>query len=388
MINQSSISFRLIFNLLIFYAIVGCSSKNEKQIPVELKASGIFLEIPLDDSTANISDGLSFFPEESLLFNLNWTTNGIQIYDLNKKAKIKDLKFDYEGPSGVLDIMGIYVHSLDSIFLFNQLEPEITVIDTSGRIINRINYESPDMYSPAFVHNAYFTSPPILKVEKMLVKTHFYGPIQKMTQEELQSKELIYEIDLKSGKSRFLDFKFPKDYMPEGLKLFEASIAKGAGKYVYSMFGDHRLFFSAEPGDTIQSKDGKSEFLPQSLPLFPVQGDGLNFRKYSYYSPHYESLAFDTYRNVFIRFAFHDFEQDESVPPSDMRNHSGPFSIQVFDSDLNLISETPFEANQYHPFDYFITEKGLYISINHPLNPKNQEDKLTFELLEFTPIQK
>jgi hypothetical protein len=387
MINPKANIFNLLFFTLILLGTYGCSSKNQKKSPVELKASGIFLEIPIDDSTANISDGLSFFPEDSLLFNLNWMENAIQIYDLNKKAKIKDLKFDFEGPSGVLDIMGIYVHSLDSIFLFNQLISQITLIDSSGMIKNKINYQTPDNYSPAFIHNAYFTSPPILDGNKMIVKTHYYGQISKMTQEELKTKQVVYEIDLKSGTSKILDFTYPEDYMPEGLKLFEASLAEGAEKFVYSMFGDHRLFYKSDFGDTLLSKKGKSKFLPEKLPLFPIGGYGLAYRKYSFYSPHYESLAFDPYRNIFIRFAFHAFEQDVSVPISDMRNHSGPFSIQVFDSDLNLISETPFEANQYHPFDFFIHEKGIYLSINHPLNPKNQEDKMTFELIEFVPIQ-
>ena len=114
-----------------------------------------------------------------------------------------------------------------------------------------------------------------------------------------------------------------------------------------------------------------------------MQGDGLDFRKYSYYSPHYESLDYDPYREVFIRFAFHPFDQIEDVSPSDMRNHSGPFSIQVFDKDLNLMSETPFPANKYHPFDYFITPQGVYISTSHPLNPEIKEDEIKFELLEF-----
>lgn len=220
-----------------------CTTSKKDSIPLELKESQIQLILPIDDSTSNISDGLTYLPENKLLFNLNWIQNSIQIYDLNSRKKIKDLKFDYEGPFGVLDIMGILPYSTDSIFLFNQLEPEITLIDSSGKIKSKIRYQAPDNYSPAFIHNAYFSSPPILNGDNMIVKTHVYGPLQNMTQSELQEKDLVYEIDLKTGKTWFLDFKFPKDYMPEGLKLFEASIAKGADKYVYSLFGDHRLFF-------------------------------------------------------------------------------------------------------------------------------------------------
>lgn len=374
--------------LIIISGIVclSCNSDQKKNSNLELKVSGEFLTLPVDVNTSNISDGLYYFADKNLLFSLNWLENGIKIYDLNQKSLIKSLKFDFEGPNGVLDIMGFYVHNLDSIFLFNQLESQITVIDSSGKVNGKINYYAPDQYSPAFIHNAYFQSPPLLKGEKLLVKTHYYGSLRDMTQEILQTKELLYEIDLKTGITQFLDFKFPDDYMLDGMKLFEGSISHGAGKHVYSLFGDHRLFFVSDFGDPLLSKNGKSEFLPETLPTFPLQADGLVFRKHSYYSPHYESLDFDPYREVFIRFAFHAFEQDESVPVSDLRNHSGPFSIQVFDNDLNLISETAFEANQYHPYDYFIAENGIYLSFNHPLNPKNKEDLMNFELLKFEEI--
>lgn len=337
--------------------LFSCQSPVKAPNPSELKASDTFLTLPVDDSTSNISDGLTYHVESNLLFSLNWMQNSIQIFALENERKVKELRFDYEGPNGVLDIMGIYPHTLDSIFLFNQLEPELTLIDTSGQIRGRLAYQSPDQYSPAFIHNAYFTSPPLLQGDKMIVKTHFYGPIQTMTQEQLEEKELVYEIDLTTGNTRFLDLKFPEDYMPDGLKLFEASIAKSEDKYVYSLFGDHRLFFVETLGDTLQWKAGKSEYLPARLPYLPKDADGLAFRKYSYYSPHYESLAYDPYRKLFIRFVFHETEADDSIPVSDWRNHSGPFSIQLFDESLKLVSESAFPAGEYHPFSYFITEK-------------------------------
>ena len=85
----------------------------------------------------------------------------------------------------------------------------------------------------------------------------------------------------------------------------------------------------------------------------------------------------------FFRFVFHKTEADDSIPVQGWRNHSGPFSIQLFDENLDLVSETAFPAGQYHPFSYFITEKGLYLSTNHPLNPDNQEDQMRFQLLEY-----
>lgn len=380
---QLSIYF-LIFSLFIF----SCTGRDSIPTSYQLTESGEMVRIPLDTATSNVSDGLQFFPGETpLLFNLNWMENSIQIYDLTEKKKIKELKFDYEGPNGVLDIMGIYVHNLDSIFLFNQLVNQLTLIDTSGTIKSKITYEAPDQYSPAFIHNAYFKSPPILNGNKLVVKTHFYGQITSVTNDQLNEKELMYEIDLETGKIEFLGIKYPKDYLLGGFKLFEPSIAFGNGKYVVSLFGDHRLFFTDQSANPLMESPAQSQYIQESIPLVPANADGLAYRTYSYYSPHYETIEFDPYRNLFIRFVFHRFELDPSVPVQEMRNHAGPFSIQVFDKDLKLVSEKFFDKNQYHPFDYFLTKEGLYLSTNHPLNPQTKEDELAFELIKFEPLE-
>ncbi len=395
--KNSLVSFVLFLLFSIFF--ISCTPKNPEKLILELIESGEKLTLPLDSSTSNISDGLQFFQGENpLLFSLNWMENSIQIYDLTQKKKIKELKFDYEGPNGVLDIMGIYVHNLDSIFLFNQLVSQITLIDTTGKIKSKITYQAPDQYSPAFIHNAYFQSKPVLNGKKLVVKTHIYGQITSVTNDQLNEKELMYQIDLEmgksgvlgldSGKTEFPGMKYPKDYLLGGFKIFEPSIAYGAGKYVVSMFGDHRLFYTDSLGNPLKEVVAKSNYLNETIPLFPKDADGLAYRNYSFYSPHYETIDFDPYRQVFIRFAFHGFEQDPNVPVQEMRNHSGPFSIQVFDKDLNLVTEKFFDKNRYHPFDYFITKDGLYLSTNHPLNPQNKEDELAFELIQFKEIEK
>jgi len=56
--------------------------------------------------------------------------------------------------------------------------------------------------------------------------------------------------------------------------------------------------------------------------------------------------------------------------------------VMVFDENLNLITERLFEGETYWPDNSFVGEKGLYLSINHPDNPENKEDQMSFELIE------
>lgn len=377
----------LVSTLVLGLIFSACDPSTSKNSSLQLIETGKILKLPLDNETSNISDGIHYFDGDSpLIFNLNWAKNSIQIYDLKTKSKIKELEFDYEGPQGVLDVFGIYVHNLDSIFLFNQLVGQISLTDTSRNVYQKIKYEAPEKYTPAFVHNTYFLSKPILIGDRMIVKTHFHGQISKTTNDDLKEKELMYSINLNSGKTQFLGLKYPENYLLQGTKLFEPSIVFHEGKFVISYFGDHRIYFTSDLDGPIQSKDVKSPYLEETLPNMPVGAEREVLRSYYHSSPHYETLEFDPFRKVFIRFALHAHTLDPSVPVNEYRNYSGPFSIQVLDENLNLISEKSFEKNKYHPFDFFIAKEGIYISLSHPLNPNNKEDEFAFELIEFGEV--
>lgn len=105
---------KIIIVILIVAAFSGCSEYKEKPVAVELKSSKKIIAFNLDDNTSNISDGLFYYSNPNFLFSLNWLENSIQIFDVGSKKRIKNLKFDYEGPNGVLDIFGIHVQNLDS----------------------------------------------------------------------------------------------------------------------------------------------------------------------------------------------------------------------------------------------------------------------------------
>lgn len=370
-------------SLLFFILLMSCQNE-DKNSAIHLIPSGKYIKLPLDNNTPVQSDGVQYYHgEQPLLFNLNWAKNSIQIYDINSKSKIKELEFATEGPDGVGYVFGIHVHNLDSIFLFNQGIGQMSLADTSGRVYSKIKYKLPEKYTPAFVHNAYFLSSPILIGNKLIVKTHFHGQITAVTNDEISEKELMYAIDLTKGTTQFMGFKYPKDYLIGGSKYFEPSIAFANGKFVVSYFGDHNVYYADNMDSLMKSKPGKSPNLGGELAILSNDADPMALRKYAYGSPHYETILHDPFRKVYLRFAFHQYELDPDVQMQDLRNYSGPFSIQVFDEELNIISEKTFEKNTYHPFDFFVAEEGLYLSINHPLNPEINEDILAFELIYF-----
>lgn len=373
---RNSCLFSLIVVLSITFACTESTKLNESS---KLQVSGEVLRIPIDSLTANISTGLVRY--EDYLVNVNWNTNSLQFYDLNSEKLIKEIFYQYEGPQGVGSIFGIHIHSLDSIFLFTQLVPVITLTDTTGIIKNRIQYTKPEGHTNAFVHNAYFGSTPTLQNGKMLLKTHAEGNYRQMTEERLNKSLLAYRINLEDGAYQSTELTYPEGYLNSGLKFFEPSLVFHPEYTVYSLFGDHRLYKQIRFGD-LETFDGKSQYLDESLPYFPVDGERFETQKYLTASSRYETLVYDEYRKVYYRFAYPTLAIEKEEDLLALRENPGPFVIQVFNQDLKLITESYFEGGIYFPNNHFITEKGLYLSANNPENPEAEEDAFRFELIE------
>jgi hypothetical protein len=366
-----------LLNFLLSLALISCSQKDPKNTKAMLRTDEEIIEFQIDDQTPNVSMGMQYF--DGFLFNINWAYNQIQIYNLSEKRLVKNLDFEIEGDQGVGELFGFHVHSLDSIFLFSQMDPFIYLTDTSGIVSQKIRYQIPDGYSSAFVHPSYFLSPPVIQSNEMIVKTHFAGNYREVKNEDLKQKQMVYAINLTSGETRFLNHTYPADYLEKGLKHFETSMAISKDKVVYSLFGDHRLFYADSFENKLSSKDAASSYLDTNLKLFPLEGVRFDTQKYLQASSRYESLVYDPFRDVFYRFAYPTLEVTDENEVLRLRIAPGPFVIMVLDNDLNVIGETYLEKGKYLPSNFFINEDGLYLSINHPDNPENEEGYFKFQ---------
>jgi hypothetical protein len=372
--------------LFIFVGLLfSCQNEKSKETQsLQLVPSGTFLKFDLDDSTANISTGLQYFQgDQEYLFNANWATNSLQIYDLQDQKLAKELFFDFEGPNGIGGLFGFKVQSMDSIFLFTApFGSRFMMVDSEGEIKKRIDYQIPEGLGSFFVHNAYMLSPPVIQGGLLAANTRFSANIREVTQALLSSKNIGIEVDLNTGESKRMAHFFPSDYLASGQKMMDLSRAQGKDKIVYSFFGDHQLYYSSAFDLPLRPIQAASSYLENSMPVFQSDSPSELILQYNLASSRYGSLLYDSYRNVYYRFAF-PTQADLTVEEiRELPNVPGPFVVMVFDENLKLLTEKLFEAGTYLPDNSFVGEKGLYLSINHPDNPQNKEDQMSFELVE------
>jgi hypothetical protein len=367
-----------LFTVLIF----SCQDKKEVAKSFSLISSGEKIILPINDSTSNISPGLVYFSaDKPYLVNANWNTNSLQIFDLSNQVLEKEIVFEREGSEG-FEWSYFHVHTLDSIFLFPPFGKQIVLTDTSGVIKKRIRFELPEGYSNLFPHNSYYVSPPQVIRKELIVKTRAEGRMTEFTQTQLDTLVLEAAINLETGAVRMLPFGFPRDYLNAGSKQLEYSIVNMSEKKFVSFMGDHRLYSLGQNSEAWTVIDAKSQFLDEQMPTIPKDVDSRGFSEYAFAKSRYESLVFDTFRKVYYRFAYPTIQVETDEELRSLRNSPGAFVVMVFDENLNFLTERKFEAGTYYPTNFFVGEKGLYISRSHPDNPEIQEDEMAFELIK------
>ncbi|WP_082632300.1 DUF4221 family protein [Algoriphagus resistens] len=370
--------------------VQSCGSDSEYiTTPQELVSDGQLVSLQIDSQTSNVSGGLVAFQDEngSWLFNVNQVNNEIQLYNLDSRTLEKRMIFDLEGPEGVEYISGIHVHSMDSIFLFGYPMRNLNLTDTSAKIKANYKYEPPLGYTAAFVHNAHYNYSPILRGNKLLVNAKFESNIREVTDDTLASKKLSYTIDLKSSEVGLLPITWPKGYNESGPKLLDFSMASDGVNLVYSLVADHTLYVTDLDGNSIKTADAKSQFVDQSFPSFNEGTNQFNTMKYVLASDRYERLLYDEYRGVFYRFVFPKVEVENEEEINELRRFPRKFAVMILDKDLNMLGETLMPENTYYPGNSFVGKDGLYISISHPDNPKNEEDLMSFEVFKLRELE-
>jgi hypothetical protein len=377
--------FKINYLLFILALALAFSCKPDKptaDLSWSLVPSGEKKIFSLDEKTSNVSIGLEYFEESKpLLFSADQNSNSLLVFDLEKQKLEKKITFERGGDQGVR-IGYFHIHSLDSIFIFPQMSPFIILTDTSGRIKKRLRYTLSEGYPMIFPHNSYYVSTPSVAGKELVVKLRADGRITDFTQEKLDTVALLAAIDLETGVSRLLPYRFPKDYLSRGLKQLEYSLVSREDRIVVSFMGDHRIFTTTLDSGDWESREAGSGFLEETMPTLSKDVDGRGFNEYFFAKSRYESLIYDSYRKVYYRFAFPTVGVESDEQLSALRSSPGAFVVMVLDEDLNVLTERKFEAGSYLPSNFFVGKKGLYLSVNHPDNPENREDLLAFELLE------
>ncbi|GHT87681.1 hypothetical protein FACS189474_1110 [Bacteroidia bacterium] len=377
--------------LVLYIFVLSCKENNDRlgsnqvSYDYELVDNGKFLSYALDNNTKY--QFMALFPytdnngKEYLTF-MN-SIDEILFYDLKNEDFLFKIKTEKEGPNGIIGLSGYHVEDFENIYLTSVMTQGIIKIDTTGKIIQKINYGTTKTgyeVAPTFVSWSFFYTPPVFIDNKLYIT-------QKPSPRSPVSKTPVsVVIDTLDNTFSELPFFFPiiKD---DGLFTYSFFVLVKSrdfnGKeFVYSFYSDENIYVASIDHTEIKKIQVKSKYINQLI-IERKSDDMIQTMKKDLEIPHYGNLIYDKYRNVYYRLAYPKVELE---PDLDYRSMSSQgrkkFSIIILDEKFNIIGETLFPEYTYNPTVLFVHEDGLYICNNHQMNPSFNEDILSFQCFQ------
>jgi len=362
------------------FCLLSCVDKKvQTKESYNLVASDKQLLFALDPNTKTFILALFPFTDETgkeyLTFQ-NQDQNEILFYDMNSRKLEFKVKPAYEGPNGVGQVLGYYVHTIDSIFLTISGTNEIVLVNRNAEIKDKINYERAedgtlltDFCSISSVYQ------PIIMIDKEMY-------IMSGCNRWLEKDPISAVINLEDKTIHALPYYYPS-FPGADNKAKRAGIEEHLSRcfdgkhFVYSFYFDETIYIASQDHDSIKEVKVKSKYIDK-VRLLDDYGN-LTITD-ACENPNYGNLLFDKYRNVYYRIAYPETEIEKEVKGLELLQYGRKnFSIIILDKNFNIIGETLFPDYTYNSTVMFVREDGLYISDSHYLNPDYSDDQLSFK---------
>ena len=362
------------------FCLLSCVDKKvQTKESYNLVASDKQLSFALDPNTKTFILALFPFTDETgkeyLTFQ-NQDQNEILFYDMNSRKLEFKVKPAYEGPNGVGQVLGYYVHTIDSIFLTISGTNEIVLVNRNAEIKDKINYERAedgtlltDFCSISSVYQ------PIIMIDKEMY-------IMSGCNRWLEKDPISAVINLEDKTIHALPYYYPS-FPGADNKAKRAGIEEHLSRcfegkhFVYSFHFDETIYIASQDHDSIKEVKVKSKYIDK-VRLLDDYGN-LTITD-ACENPNYGNLLFDKYRNVYYRIAYPETEIEKEVKGLELLQYGRKnFSIIILDKNFNIIGETLFPDYTYNSTVMFVREDGLYISDSHYLNPDYSDDELSFK---------
>lgn len=302
----------------------------------------------------------------------------IQFYDLEADTLSFEIPLEMEGPDGVGRIRGVYIKSIDSIYVLNSMAYKVFHVNSKGKVLRTYSWiNNKEQSKTVSMAGIYTASPAIYKDGKLnMFAVPETGPVKKETFTE---GKVNLQLDIESGLVNY-NYNYPKLYTEGNYGNFYINISRTLSpqnSIVYSFGADPFLHETNYGGRDISYYAG-SNFFEAPKPYKDVNKRDEN----SIESTKFTGIMYDKFREVYYRIA------TGGIPLINNQNEKNsfydkPISIITLSKDFKVLGETLLPEKKHDYRCWFVAENGLYISNSNPKNPDLQEDKLSFTIYRF-----
>lgn len=369
--------------LVLVLLITACNGSPEKQGLLINKA---YLSFPAPELVP-VNSQVQMIESDSgdYLLLYNYFDKNYQFLEFPSGKLLHEIPLQFEGPNSVRGLAGGTIASLDTFWVLTQ-PPAISLMDFDGEISLKKKIEN-SVFPISFIATA--QDKPLIKYRSRIFGAQplFMGH-HDISKADIKKHQLIYSYDFKTDSVRWYDVFYPDDFWDKGKKISEYSWTQREGMIYIAPWHDHEIqVFDMSTGNVVERKQVKSGHVNKFNFLNEIPGSGTEGLQSRIAYDRYGPLIYDRYRDVFYRMFLPavKLEKDYSDEELNNLNYNRPFAgVTVLDKDLTILTEYMFDEYEVViDYNFFVDEKGLYLSINNLLHPDYNEDEFRYLVLTF-----
>jgi len=391
------ISIILFFTSIITINLSSCINDKSTENEQRRKANFVLTDsiiLSIDTSTSTESGTLLFYSDQNLnkdyIVYYDNITRKITFIDLKTQKVDFKINIHNKGKNAISYYAGFCIKNLDSIYVFSA-GLKIYRINRYGEILSTIDYDtlvSDFPIVPLSSFSKFHTNAIIVKNEMYVIQgdaTYHYSDINDPTK-----YNFCYKVNLNKNTVNLMKIHHPDNYWAKGVKELLVSWDYNGSSFVYSPLYSNDIYLSKNNNKIDKIYKIKSRYI-NSLNFYnpnniPSQEEYLENRLLY---QRYLGIIYDPYNDCYYRFFWSGMDITNFSDEELVKNYKNipTFGISVINKNFQIVDEIILPEYTYTPHKYFITEKGLAISADHPDNPSLTESKWIFHIYNLKTIK-
>lgn len=376
----------IVKGLSIVILIIGC--KDEK--PSDLQEEEYTGQLKIKDSVSIEIDKNTFYDTKQThvlkqadtvyLFREDYLSSTVDILNWNSKTIGKPLSFSKMANFGG---SAFYPITKDSVFIASLSGQVALSVNDSLKVL-----KSPSLKGKPLRFYGLNKHKPV-KIDDEIFMT--LGSDYLQTDSNFKDRPLIVSYNIKTGELKDIGFHYPPEFYNYYWTnhQFNPTFTKNhKNQLVLSLETSPDLYiYNATTGLIITKNNvSKSAYFGNIEPYGNFDGILEDIGEITYFEylkgiGRYRGIIYDPNENIYYRIV--SLPSDEEIDNQRTQDWVAQLSIMVLDENFKLLTERKLPNRTYNPEDYFLTEKGLWISTNNELSNSFDENRLSYTLFNF-----
>jgi hypothetical protein len=343
-------------------------------------------KFPLDEESTFNTRYLSYIQTDSInIFSfVNKYNNAVYLYNYDSATLLKKIKYEKEGPNGVLSVQGYLYLNEDSIFVYSYNDHNLCLTNSKAKVLERYKlYENINHDENTIIYPAPFlmTIAPLTKFNSNVILPGFYAaefdfettsnrPVCVML--NLEDKSVKHLINYPEQYSKYnwlgnFSYRMPFYTLDDKSMLISFAAHHHLIRYDFETQSENDFYAGSSAIKHIKTYSTDKNII--------VEDD--NKRNWYMTNSSYQSIFYDKYNKLYYRIARLPVKNYDSND----RDSRKPLVIIILDSKLNYLGEAALdEYKSLETTNCFISEEGINFQLMD-----NDEENITFKQYKILP---